>query len=291
MIMRSAPIPMKLRAPGAIGLLLAATLAAAHPAVANDASAKKMVTVSGQQVEELLPGILQGYLAEDERIDSKRFVPPAPAEGSARQKLDEAWAEEMLKLRGSPRWDVATRDAAYFPGAANTFSCALGIRISEETTPALYLLLWRSLTDIGLATYTAKNAYGRARPFMTNDTPVCTPEIADEMRKDGSYPSGHTAYGWGWALILTELAPDRAEEILARGRAYGESRSVCNVHWYSDVVAGRMVGAGAVAKLHANADFVAAMAAARKEIVAARQKGETPAKDCALEASVLAPSP
>ncbi|MBB4302063.1 acid phosphatase (class A) [Rhodobium orientis] len=225
-----APGPRMRQAAGAIGLLLAASVAGAHPAAAEDAAQKKMVTVSGQQVEEIMSGILAGYLSEDERLDSKRFVPPAPAEGSARQKLDAAWSASMLKLKDSPRWEIATRDAAYFPGAADTFSCALGIRISEETTPALYLLLWRSLTDIGLATYTAKNAYARERPFMANDKPVCTPEIQEGMRKDGSYPSGHTAYGWGWALILTELAPDRAEEILARGRAYGESRSVCNVH-------------------------------------------------------------
>ena len=30
---------------------------------------------------------------------------------------------------------------------------------------------------------------------------------------------GHTAIGWGFALILSELAPDRADDLLARGRA------------------------------------------------------------------------
>ena len=38
---------------------------------------------------------------------------------------------------------------------------------------------------------------------------------------------------------------DRLEALLARGRAFGESRNVCNAHWYSDVVAGRLVGAAA----------------------------------------------
>ena len=107
------------------------------------------------------------------------------------------------------------------------------------------------------------------------------------MRKDGSYPSGHTAIGWGWALILTELVPDRAEEILARGRAFGESRNVCNAHWYSDVVAGRLVGAAAVAKLHANREFLAAMDAARVDINRAREQGLTPKSDCAAEAKAL----
>lgn len=87
--------------------------------------------------------------------------------------------------------------------------------------------------------------------------------------------------------ILTELAPDRAEEILARGRAFGESRNVCNVHWYSDVVAGRLVGAAAVAKLHANEQFREAMDAARVDIERMRREGKSPQGDCAAEAEAL----
>ena len=143
------------------------------------------------------------------------------------------------------------------------------------------------MTDIGLASYSAKNAYQRERPFMVTDTPVCTPQDEAALREDGSYPSGHTAIGWGWALILTELAPDRAEAILARGRAFGESRNVCNVHWYSDVVAGRLVGAGAVARLHADDEFVKVMGAARTELEFARETGIASVLDCQTEASSL----
>ena len=110
------------------------------------------------------------------------------------------------------------------------------------------------------------------------------------LRKDGSYPSGHTAIAWGWVLILTELAPARAEEILAGGRAFGESRNVCNAHRYSDVVTGRLVGAAAVAKLHANAQFREAMVAARADIERARSGEITRKMDCAAEAEALSTS-
>jgi hypothetical protein len=122
---------------------------------------------------------------------------------------------------------------------------------------------------------------------MISNTPVCTPKDEEALRKDGSYPSGHKAIGWGWALILTELAPDRAEEILIRGRAFGESRNVCNAHWYSDVVAGRLVGAAAVAKLHASDEFREAMDAARADIERMGQEGKAPMGDCAVEARAL----
>jgi acid phosphatase (class A) len=206
--------------------------------------------------------------------------------------MDDLVVAQMLALRGSARWQLATQDAHLaFPAAADTFSCALGIPISEQATPALYMLLRRTLADLGLATYSAKNAYQRERPFMVNGQPICTPEEEEMLRGDGSYPSGHTAIGWGWALILSQLAPDRAEALLARGRAFGESRNVCNVHWRSDVIAGRMAGAAAVARLHTNDDFRAAMKAAGKDIQAVRGRNLPPNRDCEAEAAALAEMP
>jgi acid phosphatase (class A) len=243
--------------------------------------ADKSVTV---QVPEIRPGILHGYLPMHDPFQSAVFVPASPAEAGALQQLDNQVSSYSLTLRDTPRWEMAKHDAHLgFPGAADTFSCALDLPVSEQETPALYMLLRRTLADVGLATYSAKNTYKRPRPFTVNGQPTCTPDEEEELRHDGSYPSGHTSIGWGWALILAELAPERAEAILDRGRAFGESRIVCNVHWYSDVVAGRMVGAGAVATLHANEEFLAAMAAASAEIASARQRGLTASADCAQE--------
>ena len=268
--------------------LIVMLLLAAFGAVSAMDAPKSEVTVAGQQIEEIMPGMLKGYLSKEEQLDSKAFVLPAPAEDSAMQALDLSWSEQMLKLWDSARWELAVSDADLaFPAAADRFSCALGIEVSEEGTPALYMLLRRTLTDIGLAPYSAKNAYQRERPFMVTETPVCTPKDEEALRHDGSYPSGHTAIGWGWALLLTELAPDRATELLARGRAFGESRNVCNAHWFTDVVAGRLVGSAAVAKLHANEEFLGAMEAARTDIDRARQENLAPKLDCAAEAAAL----
>ncbi len=245
-------------------------------------------TQAPQEIPEIAPGVLMGYTPMDQPMDSKVFVLPAPAPGSARQTMDEVIAKEMLTLRGTPRWELATRDAHLrFPEAADTFACALGMPITEANTPELYMLLRRTLADLGLAAYSAKNAYQRERPFMVNGAPICTPEEETMLRADGSYPSGHTAIGWGWALILSELAPDRAAALLNRGRVYGESRNVCNVHWRSDVIAGRMVGAAAVARLHTNEMFLAALSAAREEVVAMRKMNLSPGPDCAEESQLL----
>ena len=245
-----------------------------------------------EEVPEIHPGLLQGYLPMNDPLRTVDIVPPAPVAGSPRQALDDEVAARSLSLRGSERWDLATQDAdIHFPGAQDAFTCALGIPINETDTPALYMLMRRTLADVGLASYSAKNAYRRERPFMVNGAPTCTPQEEEVLRQDGSYPSGHTSIGWGWGLILAQLAPDRAEALLARGRAFGESRNVCNVHWYSDVVAGRMVAAAAFSQLQNNIAFQAAMNAAREDIARARAQNLTPNRDCELESRALTVSP
>jgi acid phosphatase (class A) len=256
------------------------------------ACAGNLTDAEPEVVPEIRPGVLQGYLPMDDPLRSIVFVQPAPSPDSPRQEMDDRVVAQMLPLRGSARWDLAAADARlHFPEAAEAFSCALGIPVTEQATPALYLLLRRTLADLGLATYSAKNAYQRERPFMVNGQPTCTPQEEAVLRTDGAYPSGHTAIGWGWGLILSELDPDRAEAIVARARAFGESRNVCNVHWRSDVVAGRMVGAAAYARLQTNDAFRTAAAAAKADIARAREQGLVPSRDCAAEAAALAEMP
>jgi acid phosphatase (class A) len=230
-----------------------------------------------------------GYLAREALPNSLTLVPPPPAKGSAAEKRDQEGAKAALALHGGPRWAQATEDANLtFPRAAETFSCALGAPITEAGTPTLYKLLRRAQSDLGRSPYPTKTKYQRARPFMVNGKPQCTPAIEDGLRKDGSYPSGHATIGWGWALILAEAAPDRADAVLARGRAFTDSRRICNVHWLSDVEEGRTMAAAVVARLHAEDAFKADVAAARRELAIIRAQGLPPSRDCAEEAARLA---
>jgi acid phosphatase (class A) len=144
------------------------------------------------------------------------------------------------------------------------------------------------MVDAGMATYRAKDHYKHERPFVHYKESTCAPGDEAALRTDGSYPSGHTAIGWAWGLILVEIAPDRADAVLARARAFGESRLVCNAHWQSDILAGRTVAASAVARLHADPVFVADVDAARLELASAPAAN---AQQCAQEATLLAPLP
>lgn len=239
-------------------------------------------------MSDIRSGLLAGYLEDKECPNSLALIPPPPAPGSAAFALDEDVAQRTFALRETTRFALALSDFDLsFPHAAGTFSCVLNAPITKQDTPHLYILLRRTLTDVGFSTYAAKNHYNRQRPFVLNKEPICAPENKAWLEKDGSYPSGHTAVGWAWALILAEISPQQTDAILARGKAFGESRNVCNHHWYSDVDWGRFMGAATVARLHANPAFRADMKAAKAELAAVRKKGLKPTRDCSAETAAL----
>jgi acid phosphatase (class A) len=224
-------------------------------------------TTKDETVKEIMPGLLQGYLSKEEMPNSLALIPPPPEEGSVAFALDQEYAKKAVESSDTVRFGLATSDAHLsFPAAVKSFESTVGIEINETKTPKLYMLMRRVLTDAGLSTYSAKMHYNRKRPFMINNTPTCTPADEGALRKDGSYPSGHTAIGWAWALVFSEIFPGKTDAILQRGYAFGESRVVCNVHWHSDVEMGRVIGAAAVASLHANPTFQRDLAAAKEEV-------------------------
>jgi len=226
-----------------------------------------------REIKEYRPGILEGYFSKAQIPSSVIILPQPPAEGSPEWILDQALAEQYLNSKDEKRKEMAARDAELeFPEATGAFNGVLDIDITEETTPMVYLILRRTMTDAALSTLQAKEYYQRPRPFMINGAPTCTPNSEKYLREDGSYPSGHTAIGWTWALILAELFPENADLILVRGREFGISRSVCNVHWHSDVLAGRMMGNAVVTRLHTDEDFLRDMIVAKAEIKKIRKK-------------------
>jgi acid phosphatase (class A) len=265
-------------------LLLVLTCAAITAGCASSQERGKLTAVP-----EFRPGLLVGYLAPKTLPNSLALLPPPPAAGSLAFAVDEEYSQRSLAVRDTPAWTLATSDAdLMFPHAAGTFSCALNAPITEADTPHLYMLLRRTLTDAGLSTYAAKNHYSRTRPFVLNQGPICTPEEKAMLEKDGSYPSGHNAVGMAWALILSEISPQQTDAILARGRAFGLSRIICNVHWHSDTLQGRYMAAYTVARLHADPAFRADLEAAKAEIEAVRAKGLKATRDCSAEATAVA---
>jgi acid phosphatase (class A) len=216
------------------------------------------------------PGPARPYLTAEATPDATDLLGPPPPEGSGTKAGDVATYQATRKLEGGARWALAARDAEYGPAVMMAdFSCAVGVRLTPDNFPALLRLFSRAQLDSGRIMGRAKIAYRRPRPFVELGGKIC---VAPDpgLAKSYSYPSGHSTYGWTAGLILAQVAPDRAATILARARAYGESRVVCGVHYESDVAAGRATGSALFSALQTRPDFQADVAAASADLARAR---------------------
>jgi membrane-associated phospholipid phosphatase len=148
------------------------------------------------------------------------------------------------------------------------------------------------------------NIYGNSRPFMTEphittivgldyfntptDNTVYNRGPIMNLVNSPSFPSGHTTYGYAGSLVLAVLAPQRYQQMIARGAEYGNDRILMGAHYAMDVLGGRTLATYDVAHLLANdpaylgrslkyapvvADFQAALNKARADVTAALQAG------------------
>lgn len=220
----------------------------------------------------------------------ERLIHPLPEAGSTRLEMDREANAHAISLRGSARWQLATQDADLGEGwYGRAFSCAAGVKISAETTPHIAHLLRRAGADFGMSTSAVKAQFQRLRPFMENGEPTCTPQDEEALRSNGSYPSGHSAIGYGTALVLANLFPEQAAVLLARGRAYGNSRWVCNLHWYSDTQESHAFAVATFARLQSNKEFRADLELARLEASSLDAAPES--EICGIETAVLVGQP
>jgi membrane-associated phospholipid phosphatase len=238
---------------------------------------------AGLAVETVAP-VSHAYLSPEATPDGVRILPPPPAKRGPVAIADRQLFAATRRLQGTPRWEVATSDV--HSEAFDHFACALGVRLTPPTAPALTRLLDRAGAS-GVVD-PVKQFYRAPRPYIGTAAPICEAKTA-HLAGNGDYPSGHAAGGWMEALILAELVPDRATEILARGRAFGESRLICGAHSLSAVEAGWLAGAAATAALHGSAAFRADLEAARAEMATVRASAPAPdAAACRAESAALA---
>ncbi len=207
------------------------------------------------------------YFRTDSLPDAGIYL-PAPPDTCSPLFIDDfqqwLWGKSM---RSTPRGQQASWESLYgVPRMCTVFSEALGFTISKEATPAIYRLVSRARVTSAQAVDQAKAKYMRKRPFARMNEHVAGAfDNEEELRGNGSYPSGHTSLGWTTALILAQMAPEQQDTILRRGWEYGESRVIVGAHWQSDVDAARLAASACVARLQDSPEFQADLAAARAE--------------------------
>lgn len=225
-----------------------------------------------------------GYLG-DAGPDTIAVLTPSPAPGSPQAEADRAIFRATRALKGTPRWAMAIRDVDE-RGVLSGMSCAVGVKLDMASLPRTASLMLHAAPDVIRAMERPKAFYHRPRPYLVDEGEIC---VARDAELDGSpdYPSGHATWGWTFGLILAEMAPDRSSQVLARARAFAESRMVCGVHSASAVDAGMINASAVVAALHGSPAFQTDLAAARAELDAYR-KAAPAAEGCDAEAAIVA---
>ena len=224
----------------------------------------------------LLCGILQTqaqsdgvtlYFSAEEMPNLIKCLPPPP------DTIGVDFAHDIMRYMwgktqrcDSVRAALVFRDAVWnYDSLFAVFRVPFGIEISKEGTPEIYKYLVNSLSTIDQTRVKPKAFYHRKRPFERFHEHMLTRYEEVELSGEGSYPSGHSQRGYAVALLLSEVNPDNADTIMARGYMYGESRVIAGAHWQSDVDASRLCAAIGLARLHTSSAFLEQLAKAQAE--------------------------
>jgi acid phosphatase (class A) len=239
------------------------------------------------------PAQTPGYLTSAQTSEVVRIVPPAPMAGDPRFQTDMAIFHATRSLEGSARWALAqSDDNLSLAGLLHAFRCALGLTLSPSDAPKLAALLTRANSDAYAAANVIKIRYQHKRPFQVAEGDVCISPLGKAvLERSPDYPSGHTALSWETGLMLSQLAPDKAVDVLARAKAFGQSRVVCGVHNLSAVEAGWMTATAVFAMQMSSPEFHKDLDAARTEFASLQATAKTKPEACEAEYRTLSNNP
>lgn len=217
-------------------------------------------------------GTPEVYIPADQLPHLLSVMPPPPAFNSPEFAFDQVrynWGKEQR--RDSVRLAMAVADAEWNDLALvlSRWQEAFGLPISETATPHIYTLLVNSIATTDPMRIEPKAFYHRQRPFERYDDAMPSHEEAD-LRGEGSYPSGHSLRGWLIGLLLAQIAPERAEAVLARSWDYCNSRVIVGAHWQTDVDNSRTAASVGFCALQGSERFRAQLLKAQREYQALR---------------------
>lgn len=210
---------------------------------------------------------LQPYFELDQLPQLINIMPPPPSFDSpefANDVVRYGWGKQQRQDK--ERVELAIADAEWDDHTKlyAQWKDAFGLEITETGTPEIWKLMETSLATTDPMRKEIKAFYHRQRPFERFDDSMPSHE-EDNLRGEGSYPSGHSLRGWGISLLLAQIAPSRADEIFSRGWDYCNSRVIVGAHWQSDVDASRTAASIGFCALQGSEAFIAQMKKAQQE--------------------------
>jgi acid phosphatase (class A) len=192
--------------------------------------------------------------------DGAELLPPPPLPDSAEQAADMASARSVFRGRTEAEKQRALMDSSL---SFSLFAPAIGPDFDLTKLPKTKAMLEKTKKDIQGAIDLPKNRYQRKRPYQLDESLTL-----GKPEGSFSYPSGHSARGTVYAMLIADLFPDNKDAILAIGRNIGWDRVLIGKHFPTDVYAGRVLGGAIVRELKKSESFEHDFAEAKAEIAA-----------------------
>ncbi|WP_374572094.1 phosphatase PAP2 family protein [Phenylobacterium sp.] len=234
-------------------------------ALAVLACAPALAQSPSSQMDAPPPAAYPGKILKAEDVDPRGLLPPPPAEGSAAQKAELAELHQIQDSRTPSEFALAEWDNIHEDPSA--FAPTLGPKFDMAELPATARLLEIVEHEQSAAKKLAKAEFHRPRPWVVDSTVVGCDHSDD--KPNTSYPSGHTTMAFTMAVVLSDLMPERSQDIFARASEYAHDRMVCGVHFRSDIVAGQAFGTAIGVQLVHAPELQGELEAARQELHAA----------------------
>jgi acid phosphatase (class A) len=169
--------------------------------------------------------------------DTAPFVATFAAPPAAESAATRAELAELLALQATRTADDVAAARADRKTQVTRFYGALGLDAANPPElPKVERLAERVEDDVRIYVRAAKDRFRRLRPYEIE--PRLAPCI-DDVKGDRSYPSGHAAFAWAMAGMLSDLVPERRAALEVRAAEFARQRMVCGVHFPSDLAAGR----------------------------------------------------
>ena len=207
------------------------------------------------------------YVNADALPNALNFYPAPPETTSVQFMYDISqymWGKAMRADSARAALAIAQAETN-LDTMVRMFSEPFGMEISAKKTPAIMNAIERGIATLRRVGRIPKKHYMRRRPFDRFNEPTLVPKDEESLRKNGSYPSGHTILAWSMAMLLVEINPTAQDALLKYAYEWGQSRVIAGFHWQSDVDASKVLVSGAFASLHNDETFLADMKKARAE--------------------------
>ena len=194
-------------------------------------------------------------------MDIAALMPPPPIQNSPEDKAD-----LQAVIDAQAQASDARKAQTVFDSDESVY-VVFGQQLGPKFQPAALPLTSAFFARIGASEDdtldAAKPAFARLRPWLGH--PEAVKAIA-KRTKSGSYPSGHTTRVAIYAIVMSEMVPEKQREFWLRAQDYVQSRVIGGMHYPTDISSGWRAGTAMAAVMMTQPGFRADMEAARIEL-------------------------